>query len=140
MVINFAQICTPFAIKFRNTIKSTLLIFFNQIIQVFKRRLHNQNNLNIEELFKSVARSKNCQNEIYPLNQKSLRRFFENMEDYHPYLLGISSKIVGKEGKMGFFGLEVFNLWRSVLTRKSWRIKKFLFQKLNTSLWPTDPQ
>ena len=85
-------------------------------------------------------RSKNCQNKISPLNQKTVRRFFENMEDYHPYLLGISSKIGGKWGKMVFFGLEVFNLWRSVLTRKSWRIKKFLFLKLNTSLWHNDPQ
>ena len=54
--------------------------------------------------------SKNCQNKISPLNQKSIQRFFENMEDYYPYLLGISSKIGGKWGKMGFFGLEVFNL------------------------------
>ena len=85
-------------------------------------------------------RSKNCQNKISPLNQKSTQRFFENMEDYHPYLLRISSKIGGNWGKMVFFGLEVFNLRRSVLTRKSWRIKKFLFLKLNTSLWHNDPQ
>ena len=59
--------------------------------------------------------SKNCQNKISPLNQKSTQRFFVNMEDYHPYLLGISSKIVGKDGKIVF-------------------LAKFLFLKLNTSL------
>ena len=47
--------------------------------------------------------SKNCQNKISPLNQKSTQRFFVNMEDYHPYLLGISSKIGGKWGNIDFF-------------------------------------
>ena len=54
--------------------------------------------------------SKNCQNEISPLNQKTVRRLFENMEDYHPYLLRISSKIRGNWGNM-FFLAKKFSIF-----------------------------
>ena len=54
--------------------------------------------------------SKNCQNEISRLNQKKGMRFFQNVEHFLSYLLGISSKIGGKWGHLVFFGLKVFIL------------------------------
>ena len=54
--------------------------------------------------------SKNCQNEISRLNQKMGMRFFQNVEHFLSYLLGISSKIGGKWGHLVFFGLKVFIL------------------------------
>ena len=84
--------------------------------------------------------SKNCQNEISRLNQKKALRFFQNVEHFLSYLLGISSKIGGKWGHLVFFGLKVFILWRSFLTRKNWRIKKFFFLICSTNLYHNDPQ
>ena len=84
--------------------------------------------------------SKNCQNEISRLNQKMVLRFFQNVEHFLSYLLGISSKIGGKWGHLVFFGLKVFILWRSFLTRKNWRIKKFFFLIRSTNLYHNDPQ
>ena len=83
---------------------------------------------------------KNCQNEISRLNQKMVLRFFQNVEHFLSYLLGISSKIGGKWGHLVFFGLKVFILWRSFLTRKNWRIKKFFFLIRSTNLYHNDPQ
>ena len=74
-------------------------------------------------------RSKNCQNEISPLDQKSLRRFFENMEDYHLYLLGISSKIVGKDGKMFFFWPRSFQSLTVSFDKKELANQKISFPK-----------
>ena len=54
--------------------------------------------------------SKNCQNKISRLNQKTTLRFFQNVEHCHSYLLGISSKIGGKGWHLVFFGLKVFIL------------------------------
>ena len=84
--------------------------------------------------------SKNCQNKISRLNQKTALRFFQNVEHCHSYLLGISSKIGGKGWHLVFFGLKVFILWRLFLTRKNWQIKKFFFLKRSTNLYHNDPQ
>ena len=74
-------------------------------------------------------RSKNCQNEISPLNQKSIQRFFENMEDYYPYLLGISSKIGGKWGKMVFFWPRSFQSLTVSFDKKELANQKISFPK-----------
>ena len=73
--------------------------------------------------------SKNCQNKISPLNQKSTQRFFVNMEDYHPYLLGISSKIVGRDGKMVFFWPRSFQSLTVSFDKKELTNQNFFFPK-----------
>ena len=62
----------------------------------------------INQFWRFFDGQKYRQNWFICLNQKTPLRFFEIVRHLYPYLLGISSKIGGKGGKVYFFDPEIF--------------------------------